>query len=314
MAERICRAWRRYSTVRIYRYYRDLIRFRERGDPAVLLRAVNPREANMSDAACGTHVRFRLGGATFPPIIFYKIYTHRPVTDMCAFSPRDYVAAALEKKQSRRRHTVYQPGETRPARDDSMEGWYKRIENNGWRPVSERVLVDVDEVTARTAAKAYTFHFDPGMRREDKIRRQKQKQREWMMKMYANKGEGEGGAATGVGTVKGTRRAPGAFGGDDEDDDLDAFLDEDEMELLNWSTTLDFESYQQSWRTIATSSRSEATVPIGSAEWELAVAAENGLLDSMGNLDLRGNAFESLEAELNREQTHPSPFLTQAQQ
>jgi hypothetical protein len=39
------------------------------------------------------HVRFRLGGATFPPLIFYKIYTHRPVTDMCAFSPRDYVAA-----------------------------------------------------------------------------------------------------------------------------------------------------------------------------------------------------------------------------
>ena len=107
MAERICRAWRRYSTVRIYRYYRDLIRFRERGDPAVLLRAVNPREANMSDAACGVHVRFRLGGATFPPLIFYKIYTHRPVTDMCAFSPRDYVAAALEKKS--RRHTKSKP-------------------------------------------------------------------------------------------------------------------------------------------------------------------------------------------------------------
>ena len=93
--------------VRIYRYYRDLIRFRERGDPAVLLRAVNPREANMSDAACGVHVRFRLGGTTFPPLIFYKIYTHRPVTDMCAFSPRDYVAAALEKKS--RRHTKSKP-------------------------------------------------------------------------------------------------------------------------------------------------------------------------------------------------------------
>ena len=73
----------------------------------MLLRAVNPREANMSDAACGVHVRFRLGGTTFPPLIFYKIYTHRPVTDMCAFSPRDYVAAALEKKS--RRHTKSKP-------------------------------------------------------------------------------------------------------------------------------------------------------------------------------------------------------------
>ena len=57
MVSRICRAWRRYSTARIFHYYRDLIRFRERGDPAVLLRAVNPREANMSDAAAGVHVR-----------------------------------------------------------------------------------------------------------------------------------------------------------------------------------------------------------------------------------------------------------------
>jgi|AntAceMinimDraft_12_1070368.scaffolds.fasta_scaffold65801_1 hypothetical protein len=36
---------------------------------------------------------------------------------------------------------------------------------------------------------------------------------------------------------------------------MDEFLDDDEMDLLNWSTTLDFESYQQSWKSIATSSR-----------------------------------------------------------
>jgi hypothetical protein len=32
------------------------------------------------------------GGCTFPPVIYYKIFTHRPVTDMCAFSPKDYTA------------------------------------------------------------------------------------------------------------------------------------------------------------------------------------------------------------------------------
>jgi hypothetical protein len=58
------------------------------------------------------------------------------------------LTAALAKKTSRR-HTKLKPGEKERAkerRDDSMEGWYKRIENNGWRPVSDRVLVDVDEV------------------------------------------------------------------------------------------------------------------------------------------------------------------------
>lgn len=279
--------------MRIYRYYRDLIRFRERGDPAVLLRAVNPREASLSDPACGIHVRFRLGGATFPPLIFYKIFTHRPVADMCAFSPRDYVAAAIAKQQKAREQRVHTKSpRVKKVRDDSDEGWYRRVENNGWRPVSERVLVDVDEVTARTAAKAYTFHFDPGMRREEKIKRQKKKQREWMMKLYRDKDKPLGGETGAAGGGK----AIGGLGGDDDLDDLF----DDDAELLNWSSALDFESYERSWKTMATSTRSEAAVPISAAEWELAVAAENGLLDSMGNLALDNQRFEALEAELNR--------------
>ena len=38
------------------------------------------------------HVRFRLGGAVFPPTIFYKIYSHGGVTDVGTFAPRDYTA------------------------------------------------------------------------------------------------------------------------------------------------------------------------------------------------------------------------------
>lgn len=36
--------------------------------------------------------RFRLGGSFFPPLIFYKIFTHRPVADIGAFGPRNYAA------------------------------------------------------------------------------------------------------------------------------------------------------------------------------------------------------------------------------
>ncbi|PNH00894.1 hypothetical protein TSOC_013259, partial [Tetrabaena socialis] len=83
-------AWRAFRNRRIYTYYRDLIRFRERGDPRELLKVINPREAQLVDAASGIHVRFRLGGTVFPPLVFYKIFTHRPVTDIGAFGPRDY--------------------------------------------------------------------------------------------------------------------------------------------------------------------------------------------------------------------------------
>jgi len=50
----------------IYQYYRDLINFRQKGDPAVMLRCINPTEAKLIDAAAGIHVKFRLAGVSRP--------------------------------------------------------------------------------------------------------------------------------------------------------------------------------------------------------------------------------------------------------
>ncbi len=63
---------------------------REKQPPRDLLKSINPREAALFDGATGLHVRFRLGGAAFPPMLFYKIFTHRPISDVCAYCPRDY--------------------------------------------------------------------------------------------------------------------------------------------------------------------------------------------------------------------------------
>ena len=48
----------------MYKYYKDLINFKNQGDPAVMLRCVNPKEAALLDAASGTHVKFRLAGVS----------------------------------------------------------------------------------------------------------------------------------------------------------------------------------------------------------------------------------------------------------
>jgi hypothetical protein len=37
----------------IYRHFRDLLRFKNTGDPLTMLRSVNPREAALVDAASG---------------------------------------------------------------------------------------------------------------------------------------------------------------------------------------------------------------------------------------------------------------------
>ena len=48
----------------------------------------------------------------------------------------------------------------------STRGWYERSENNGWRPISERILVDEDPVTTMTKLKRMPFfHHSPGVRR-----------------------------------------------------------------------------------------------------------------------------------------------------
>jgi hypothetical protein len=51
-------------------------------------------------------VRFRLGGACFPPLLFYRIFTHRPVADVGAFAPRNYsLEAAIPAPQHAARGT-----------------------------------------------------------------------------------------------------------------------------------------------------------------------------------------------------------------
>lgn len=48
----------------------------------------------------------------------------------------------------------------------STQGWYERHENNGWRPVAERVLLDEDPTTTATRLKRQPlFHFNPAVRR-----------------------------------------------------------------------------------------------------------------------------------------------------
>lgn len=52
------------------------------------LQSINPREAALLDSAAGLHVRLRLGGVTFPPTIYYKIFTHKAVCDVGACGRR----------------------------------------------------------------------------------------------------------------------------------------------------------------------------------------------------------------------------------
>jgi hypothetical protein len=234
----IQRGWRGFTNRRIFAYLKDMLLFRESGDPRELLRSINPREAKMIDPATAIHVRFRLGGAHFPPTIHYKVYTHGPVTDLGAFAPRDYTAHSQpppvvlhnSSKSANLRREMY-------AASAAHTGWYRRIENNGWRPVAGSALSDVYELPA-SVAQPVAWHHSKLVRREAAAQERKARKREWLRTMYAlGKAGDEGGEAP--------------------PDEAEGEGEEDVDGLLEWSDALDFEAYHADWLSTATSAQPE---------------------------------------------------------
>ena len=71
------------------------------------------------DSASKCHVRFRLGGLKFPPLIYYKVFVHGAVCDINAFAPRDYNQMKKDKRRNPRpkmrpkpRPKIFQPKST----------------------------------------------------------------------------------------------------------------------------------------------------------------------------------------------------------
>jgi hypothetical protein len=63
-AIKIQRVWRRYIDLQVSRYYKDLVIFHNEGDPALIMKYINPIEAKFIDSACGIHIKFRLAGVS----------------------------------------------------------------------------------------------------------------------------------------------------------------------------------------------------------------------------------------------------------
>ncbi|KAK7107045.1 uro-adherence factor A-like isoform X2 [Littorina saxatilis] len=254
-ATSIQRAWRRHIDIQVYRYYRDLINFRTRGDPSVMLRCINPNEANLLEPGSGTAVRFRLAGDRFPPNIYYKIFTHRPIQDLCANSPKDYTRPEAKKLTVRHKHNKV--AKLPPQEDITQEHWYKRCENNGWRLVSDRLVHHImnDPVTWESSKKTYHFHHSKLKRKQDVEKQKKSRKIDWMKKMYK---EGMLHArADDPETVQLIEGATAGMIATVENQGPEALEDWEVDELLDWTTSLDFEEYFDTWKNLATSAAAD---------------------------------------------------------
>lgn len=249
-------AWKAYTNLRIYRYYRDLISFRSTGDPAMMLRAINPVEATLLDATMGAHVRFRLGGVSFPPTIYYKIFTRKPVCDIGAFSPKEYtISREIGLKHSHQSKSKRNPSSSsllyirvgtsyfraRQISEDTCN-WYKRIENNGWRPVTAKVLSEAnkDPIAKSTAQKAIVgFHHSRTIPKKDMEKRRREKKRQWMRNLYAQGLLKEMGRKEKLDDPTNEQQYEIDFESENWEEDAD--------EMFDWASGLDYDEYIEGW-------------------------------------------------------------------
>lgn len=204
--------WRSFCNKRIFKYFRDLIRLKLKGAPHELLRTIIPNESDLLDRASGVHVRFRLGGIIFPPRIYFKIFTHRPLCDVNAFAPRDYsqersaeyihareiAARFVDPKKSLAASgtgtgTVIRVGKryfgTKVTTTVDLNQWYCREENNPWRPIASQVISDNFSPPwlpggGLHKSKPGPFHYSRLQRKQDIAAQKKVKKRQWMLKAY----------------------------------------------------------------------------------------------------------------------------------
>ncbi|XP_020765851.2 protein MFI isoform X4 [Odocoileus virginianus] len=230
--------------VALFQHFKRLINIRRQGEPRQIVRYINPKEAELLDAAAGINVRFRLGGVKFPPEIYYKIFTHRHIEDLCANSPRDYTKLPAK-------HTSHIKSDD--LQEEDYSGWYRRIENNGWRPVCETFLRPAENVIMGDK-KESEFHFSKLKRRQDMEKKRKIRKIEWMQQMYyAGNLEAKSTNYETVGLIqtatKGLLRTI-------EDGGIDSVMEWEVDEVLNWTNTLNFDEYIANWKEIATSNSS----------------------------------------------------------
>jgi len=240
----IQRAWRSHIDSQVFNYYKDLIRFRCQGDAKFMLKCINPKECDILDSASGIHVRFRLGGVKFPPTVYYKVFSHINVADVCSFAPRDYT----KQKVIPSKFAQHRGAEEYISVHNDLEGWYRRIENNGWRPVADRVVksLNQDSISYESSRKVIEYSHDKLQRRQDVERRKKKKKIQWLQKMYntgilETKAERENEVKELVDTA-----AQSVFKSVD-DHGIEAVDDWEVDELLEWTNTLNFDSYLQDW-------------------------------------------------------------------
>ena len=317
---------------------------------ATILKLISPKEAQLMDDAAGTHIRFRLaspavknGGKVskfgqFPPAVFYKIYTHRPIVDLCATAPRDYTLPAnkvtLPKQQFNFQPENFVSSGIFPGAGQNgttghqvnflqnpTSNWYKRYENNEWRSISDSLLLSsirvITDISNNSSAKK-NQNFKPTItqRRLKRNNDKKRKRIDWLAKIYfqdRHKNDEELVLKEAIEDLYVISKEnqirevnPWAYctNIDDEigDDDIQA--------LVEWTDCLDYEDYSNYWSHLGTAGFPSVDV-LGVPKTTRNVLKEKAQLateeDSNENSNTNSLENKSYNTPRSPQNDHPNP-------
>lgn len=206
-----------------------------------LLSLIQPGESYiLRDKAMLCIVRLRLGCAidkahSYPPLIYYKIYTRSNVQDINSYAPRDYVKTTQKQQQ-------HQPNE-------KGHIIYKRNDNNGWRLLNTALMNSFE-----IKSKPIKYNYNKQTRIADKQKQLKQNKINWLKKLYYNNNNNVN--KTYNNTTATTTNNVNICMAQLDNNINDSNDDSEVNELLNWSQELqliDYDNYHTQWNITGTS-------------------------------------------------------------
>ncbi|KAH9268250.1 hypothetical protein BASA84_000314 [Batrachochytrium salamandrivorans] len=241
-AIKIQRIWRRYYNIRIYSFYRDLIKYSEHGDPKQLLKFINPKEAQYVEDGVGAHIRFRLGGEVSKHC--YYVSTHSRQS-----STISVIIASPVKRPFHHVKTVRHQDILRRRKERKMN-WMRHMYHQGVQilhPVANK-----NECNKSSMAHA----LDPDLLHPTDLNARVETSTKIPTSPHT------------INTYMGIDHLHN-LGDLNDEVDIDRIVNELDCEhpdfLIKWTRALDFESYQENWTMLATTQARRKRVSSNSA-------------------------------------------------
>jgi hypothetical protein len=143
--------------------------------------------------------------------------------------------------------------------NNNQNGWYERIENNGWRPISDKILTPFDTVELRTSKARKKFHHDLMKRKQLNAAEKRKRKLKWLKKLYKDAKNAEM-----VNENDALKHDPNIEELYTNPFDEPRFMEYDNQNfdkevnsLIEWCEDLDYDKYVSNWGELATSGQTE---------------------------------------------------------